>query len=277
MAPFLLLVVKHIYSLALIDSPDGQRHSLTDITALSVARSLISGWISRFGVPSTITTDRGGQFEFDLWHQLMILLGTTRIRTTAYHPQANGLVERFHRQLKVALKARNDSSWTDSLPFVLLGIRTALKENLHCTTAELVYGMSLRLPGQFFSPSLPSSTPDSNYIIRLKQYMNTLHAIPTRTQNARGSFIDTSLSTTQYVFVRRDSVRRPLQQPYDGPFRVLSCSDKCFVLEINGRTDTVSIDRLKTAHIDSSISTTGDTLDTPITNHTNRCKKVAIL
>ena len=113
---------------------------MSDITASTVARTLLSGWISRFGVPSIITTDRGSQFESSLWTQLMTLLGTTRCRTTSYHPQANGLVERFHRKLKSALKAHTGTSWTESLPIVLLGIRTALKGDLNCNAAELVYG-----------------------------------------------------------------------------------------------------------------------------------------
>ncbi len=69
-----------------------------------MARAFISGWISRYGVPSTIISDRGRQFESNLWDSLMSLLGTKRARTTAYHPQANGMVERFHRQLTAALK-----------------------------------------------------------------------------------------------------------------------------------------------------------------------------
>ena len=74
---------------------------IPDITAPTVARAFVSGWISRFGVPSTVTTDRGCQFESTLWKELMELLGTTRLRTTAYHPIANGIIERFHRQLKI--------------------------------------------------------------------------------------------------------------------------------------------------------------------------------
>ena len=98
----------------------------------------------------------------------MTVLGTTRCRTTSYHPQANGLVERFHRQLKAALKTHANAPWTESLPLVLLGIRTALKGDLQCTAAELVYGMSLHLPGEFFSPSSSPATPDATYISRLK-------------------------------------------------------------------------------------------------------------
>ena len=80
---------------------------ISDISALTIARALVASWISRFGVPSTVTTDRGSQFESSLFAQLTQLLGTVRCRTTAYHPQANGMIERFHRQLKAALKAQS--------------------------------------------------------------------------------------------------------------------------------------------------------------------------
>ena len=73
---------------------------MTDATAESCGSALLSGWVSRFGVPTTITSNRGQQFESDLWKSLMTLLGATRLRTTAYHPQANGLVESFHRHFK---------------------------------------------------------------------------------------------------------------------------------------------------------------------------------
>ena len=57
----------------------------------------------------------------------MRLLGSKRIRTTAYHPSSNFLVERFHRQLKASLKAyANSAHWSDNLPMALLGVRTAL-------------------------------------------------------------------------------------------------------------------------------------------------------
>ncbi|RJX63126.1 transposase, partial [Vibrio sinensis] len=68
-----------------------------------MARAFVERWVANFGCPSTITTDRGRQFESDLFRRLTTLLGITRFRTTAYHPQANGLVERFHRQLKASL------------------------------------------------------------------------------------------------------------------------------------------------------------------------------
>ena len=76
---------------------------IPDMSANMVAEALISTWIARFGCPSKVTTDQGRQFESELFHELSKTLGTKRIRTCAYHPQSNGLIENFHRTLKTAI------------------------------------------------------------------------------------------------------------------------------------------------------------------------------
>ena len=87
---------------------------ISDISAQTVAEQFLSSWVARFGVPKSITTDRGAQFESNLWKSLMNLLGTEKHRTLSYHPQANGIVERFHQQLKASLKASSSPShWVE--------------------------------------------------------------------------------------------------------------------------------------------------------------------
>ncbi len=91
---------------------------IVDYTAATVAQAFLSIWITWFGVPSTVTTDHGSQFESELWNSLMKLLGTKH-HTTSYNLMANRLVEHFHHQLKSALKAQhNFQHWVDSLPLI---------------------------------------------------------------------------------------------------------------------------------------------------------------
>ena len=157
----------------------------------------------------------------------MHLLGTKRIRTTAYHPIANGLVERFHRQLKGALKCMPDTThWTKALPLILLGLRTTVKQDLKCTTAELVYSTTLRLPGEFLHTHMHiMHTPDPvNYATQLKTIMQTLQPPAVRRHRQRTTHIHKDLHTCPFVFVRNDAVKKPLQPPYDGLFKVSSLS-----------------------------------------------------
>ena len=86
------------------------------------------------------------------------------------------MVERFHRQLKAALKAQpNPNACIEMLPLILLGIRIARKEDLNATIAEMVYGTTLHLPGEFFSTSSANPLPDpSKFINQLKTHFRTL-------------------------------------------------------------------------------------------------------
>lgn len=112
---------------------------LADISANTVASAVYSNWVARFGAPRTVTTDQGPQFEAALFKALTNMMGCNRVRTAAYHPASNGLVERWHRTLKAALICHGGSKWVEYLPTVLLGLRTAFKEDIKASAAELLY------------------------------------------------------------------------------------------------------------------------------------------
>jgi transposase InsO family protein len=103
---------------------------LRSTAAAACLDAVIGTWIARFGLPATVTTDRGTQFTSGTWNNALRRLGIQHVLTSAYHPQSNSLVERFHRRLKEALKARlAGAQWLAHLPWVLLGLRAAPRED----------------------------------------------------------------------------------------------------------------------------------------------------
>ena len=70
-----------------------------------------------------------------------------------------------------------EEKWTDALPLVLLGIRTAYKEDLHSSAAELVYGEPLRVPGELHIPTTLRFEA-STFIQQLRCHMDQLRPTP---------------------------------------------------------------------------------------------------
>lgn len=219
-----------------------------DMTAETVAKAIFNNWVARYGVPLQLTTDQGRQFESTLFRELARLLGIKKLRTTAYHPQANGKIERWHRSLKASLKCHLSEHWVDKLPLVLLGLRNSIITDLQTAPSNLVFGQSLRLPGDFFD----SSPPDVNiplFVKNLIEHMQSIKPVPTPQHGEKTFFVHPALRKAEHVFVRHDAVRKPLQPPYDGPYKVLIRREKTFTILVNGKEQTISVDRLKPAFL----------------------------
>nr|XP_032512110.1 uncharacterized protein LOC116766377 [Danaus plexippus plexippus] len=88
----------------------------------------------------------------DIVGPLTYCQGISKIRTTAYHPQANGMIERWHRTLKTALMSRGNT-------------RACLRDDTGISAAEMVYGTTLKLPGDFFESSKQAS-PDNETLLQ---------------------------------------------------------------------------------------------------------------
>lgn len=225
---------------------------MKDATSTSCARALLE-WVSRFGMCTRITSDRGRQFISELWSELCAILGVEHSTSLSFMPQQNGLVERMHRQLKASLIAvLNDrSDWPSALPLVLLGMRAAYKPDIGTSAAQLVFGEALRLPGEFFrAPEAPEQSA-SELTRALRQLLRDITPTPTawhqRPDDTR-PFVSADLASAAQVFVRIDGYKAPLQAPYKGPYPVLERGPKAYIVDLDGRTDSVAVDRLKPAY-----------------------------
>ncbi|UYV66016.1 hypothetical protein LAZ67_3006193 [Cordylochernes scorpioides] len=145
------------------------------------------------------------KFTSDTFANLTKICGIKLLHTTAYHPQDNGKVERLHRTLKAAIRAHNNPTWSESIPTILLGLRTAIPNVSNHSIAQVVYGNNIRLPGEFFVE------PDS--------------------------------------YLTQEEVKKALEPPYEGPFKVLRREEKYFIIKIKNKEVSVSIDRLKPAYL----------------------------
>ena len=168
----------------------------------------VRSWVSRFGLPAHVTTDRGAQFTSGTWTTRCNKMQVDHITTMAFHPQANGMVERLHRQLKDALHARGAASaWADHLPWVILGLCVAPKDES---------GVS----------SLANHKPQ-----RALFQLPYMH--PWR------------LLLPLWIWQSESTCGTPLADKYKSPFQVLSCGPRFFKLKMGEREDTISRDRLK--------------------------------
>ena len=219
----------------------------------TVAKAYITNWVSRMGVPADMTSDRGPQFVSRLWQAMSEYLGTQLHPTTSYHPQANGLVERFHRTLKSSITARVEAAgkdWVNQLPWILLGLRVTPKEDLEgVSPAEMVYGQPLTIPGDIIQTGPQEQV--GQHLRELRAQVEGFRPKPTSAHGAQttGFHVPKALETAQYVYIRRPEAKKSLQTPYTGPYAVVARSGKWFDVQLGTRTERISIDRLKIAHV----------------------------
>ena len=120
-----------------------------DQTALTIAQLLVTGVISRHGVPRELLSDRGAAFLSSLLREVCQIMGLRKVNTTAYHPQGDGLVERFNRTLTEMISKtveKNGKNWDDKLPYVLFAYRTSVQKSTQESPFHLLYGRDPCLP-----------------------------------------------------------------------------------------------------------------------------------
>ena len=134
----------------------------------SSSQLLVDHVISRHRVPAELLSDRGMTFLSHLMEDIYKLMGIHKVSTTAYHPQTDGLVERFNRTLTDMLAKTVDKSgrdWDRHLPHVLFAYRVSPQESTRESPFFLLYGRDPQLPTE-----AALTQPKTRYQVDLDDY-----------------------------------------------------------------------------------------------------------
>ena len=117
--------------------------------ATTCARVLVKNWVCRYGVPDSIHSDQGRNFESQVFEEMCHLLEINKTRSTAYHPEGNGQIENLHKTLRSMLKARVEDDpqiWDEHLDYCMMAFRSSVHLSTGHTPFELMFGREMRIP-----------------------------------------------------------------------------------------------------------------------------------
>eukprot|EP00794_Sanderia_malayensis_P016451 gene16451-biopygen12126 len=147
-----------------------------DQKASTVANILVSHVFSRFGPPTVLHSDQGRNFDSILMHEIYGLMGIKKTRTTAYHPQCDGLVERQNRTLQSIISSfvsEHTVDWDDWLAQAVFAYNTSVHESTGISPYEMVFGRPARMPIEVeLGVPLRNPTSQSNYSQSLRKALS---------------------------------------------------------------------------------------------------------
>ena len=139
---------------------------MRSINTKSIVKAL-SQFISVFGIPQVIQSDRGSNFTSKMFAEVLTQLRVKHKTSSAYHPQSQGALERFHSTLKSLLRAycsELQRDWEEGLPWLLLAAREVSQDSLGFSPNELVFAQKVRGPLSVLKDGLQESDPPVNLI-----------------------------------------------------------------------------------------------------------------
>jgi hypothetical protein len=214
---------------------------LADQEAGTTAEAFVTTFVTRMGVPLMIHIDQGRNFESKLFKAMSKLLGVKKTRTTAYHPQSDGMVERFNRTLGTMITAYasdHQRDWDRYLPMLTMAYRSTPQESTGLSPNLLMLGREINLPVDVMLGQPPSNqeVDEQEYAAELRGRLEDAYAQARanlgQAAERQKQYYDVTTSGTRYkpgdlVWIlskdRRKGVCPKLQKKWKGPALVEDC------------------------------------------------------
>ena len=225
---------------------------LRNIKADMIVKALIK-FFTLVGLPKEVQSDQGSNFMSGLFQSVMVQLGIRQIKSTAYHPQSQGALERFHQTLRTMMRAyciTQKHDWDEGIPFLLFAARESTQESLGFSPFELVFGHLPRGPLKLLKESLLNPDNDSSqgvitYISDVRERLKMANELAQEnlkfSQNRMKQWYDKKAKFRTFqpgdqVLVLLPIHGQPLQARYCGPYTIeQKVNDVDYIVETPGR------------------------------------------
>jgi len=206
---------------------------LRNIKTKTIVKALTK-FFSMFGLPKSIQSDQGSNFMSGVFQQVMHELGIKQYNSSAYHPESQGSLERFHQTYKNMIRTYcydTEKDWDEGVHLLLFAARESVQESLGFSPFELVFGHTVRGPLKLLKEKFISSSDES---LNLLQYVSDFRTRLTRAcELARANLVSAQksmksrydLNTVNRTFIPGQKVLallpvsgNPLRARYFGPY-----------------------------------------------------------
>ncbi|KAL2085082.1 hypothetical protein ACEWY4_018402 [Coilia grayii] len=211
---------------------------LRSLKAKPVVKALIR-FFSTFGLPEVVQTDQGSNFLSRLFKQVLQQLSVKHVTSSAYHPESQGALERFHQTLKSMFRTYcfdSAKEWDEGLPLLLFAVRETTQESLGFSPADLIFGHTVRGPLKLLREKWDGgpTSHDQNILDYVSSFRERLHNACACAQKALASAqvkmktrydrksVDRSFQPGDKVLVLLPVVGSALQAKFSGPYEVES-------------------------------------------------------
>lgn len=231
---------------------------LPDARAETIANAFINNFICHFGCPKSILTDQGSNLTGLLMKSIAKKFRIQQLRTTAYHPQSNGSLERSHMVLIEYLKCfvTNEERWDDLIERARFSYNTSAHEGTGYTPHELIFGHTARIPSGFTREE--ESETYHSHLLNLFEKISDLQVAAKsnliKAKERSKGYYDKRMNPVTFrvddnVFLINNKKRHKFDREYLGPYKIIEVlNNENVKIKIGQTTRTVHVNLLRKAH-----------------------------